>query len=135
MSQLWVMKTKSAEYEKGLALLERLHGGHSGEQLVRSLEEVCPDLVDMTLEWALSGIMGRPGLDLKTRELLLIASCVTIGGGAEPQLQAHIDAAITEGATKQEVVETILQMMFYAGGLKVSNAIRQAGEVFKNHQI
>jgi 4-carboxymuconolactone decarboxylase len=135
MVDLWVMKQKSAEYEKGLALLERLHGGHSGEQLVRCLEEVCPDLVDMTLEWALHGIMGRPGLDLKTRELLLIASCVTIGGGAEPQIQAHIDAALAEGATKEEIVETILQMMFDAGGLKVSNAMRLANEVFKNHQI
>jgi 4-carboxymuconolactone decarboxylase len=133
--ELWGMEKKSAQYEKGLALLERLHGGHSGEQLVRSLESVCPDLVDMTLEWALAGIMGRPGLDLKTRELLLIASCVTIGGGAEPQIQAHIDAALTEGATKEEVVETILQMLFYAGGVKVSNAMRLASEVFKNHQI
>ena len=129
------METKNAQYEKGLALLERLHGGQSGEQLVRSLEDVCPDFVDMTLEWALAGIMGRPGLDLMTRELLLIASCVTIGGGAEPQLAAHIDAALKVGATKEQVVETILQMLFYAGGVKVSNAMRQANEVFKQHQI
>ncbi|HEY4111053.1 carboxymuconolactone decarboxylase family protein [Puia sp.] len=129
------MKQKSAEYQKGLALLERLHGGQSGEQLVRSLETVCPDLIDMTLEWALSGIMGRPGLDLVTRELLLVASCVTIGGGAEPQLAAHIDAALKEGATKEQVLETILQVLFYAGGVKVSNAMRQAGEVFKQHSL
>ena len=129
------METKNAQYEKGLALLERLHGGQSGEQLVKSLEDVCPDFIDMTLEWALAGIMGRPGLDLLTRELLLIASCVTIGGGAEPQLAAHIDAALKEGATREQVVETILQMLFYAGGLKVSNALRNAKEVFKQHNI
>jgi 4-carboxymuconolactone decarboxylase len=129
------MKTKNAAYEQGLALLERLHGGQSGEQLVQSLEDICPDFVDMTLEWALAGIMGRPGLDLLTRELLLIASCVTIGGGAEPQLAAHIDAALKVGAKKEQVVETIVQMLFYAGGVKVSNALRQAKEVFKQHQI
>ena len=129
------MEKKNAQYEQGLALLERLHGGQSGEQLVKSLEDVCPDFIDMTLEWALAGIMGRPGLDLLTRELLLIGSCVTIGGGAEPQLAAHIDAALKEGATREQVVETILQMLFYAGGLKVSNALRTAKEVFKQHKI
>lgn len=129
------MGTKNGQYKKGLALLERLHGGQSGEQLVRSLEDVCPDFIDMTLEWALAGIMGRPGLDLLTRELLLVGSCVTIGGGAEPQLAAHIDAALKVGATREQIVETILQMLFYAGGVKVSNALRTAKEVFKQHQI
>lgn len=135
MPELWGMKTKTTQYEQGLALLERLHGGQSGEQLVQSLKDICPDFVDMTLEWAMAGIMGRPWLDLLTRELLLIASCVTIGGGAEPQLAAHIDAAIKEGATREKVVETILQMLFYAGGVKVSNALRGAKEVFKQHNI
>lgn len=135
MPELWGMKTKTTQYEQGLALLERLHGGQSGEQLVQSLKDICPDFVDMTLEWAMAGIMGRPGLDLLTRELLLIASCVTIGGGAEPQLAAHIDAAIKEGATREKVVETILQMLFYAGGVKVSNALRGAKEVFKQHSL
>ena len=135
MPELWGMKTKTTQYEQGLALLERLHGGQSGEQLVQSLKDICPDFVDMTLEWAMAGIMGRPGLNLLTRELLLIASCVTIGGGAEPQLVAHIDAAIKEGATREQVVETILQMLFYAGGVKVSNALRGAKEVFKQHNI
>src|SRR5579871_173948 len=97
LAELWVMETKNDNYQKGLALLETLHGGQSGEQLVQELGDVCPDFVDMTLEWALAGIMGRPGLDLPTRELLLVASCVTIGGGAEPQLGAHIDAALKVG--------------------------------------
>jgi 4-carboxymuconolactone decarboxylase len=129
------MKTQSAEYQKGLALLETLHGGQSGEQLVQSLEDICPDFVNMTLEWALAGIMGRPGLDLLTRELLLIASCTTIGGGADPQLRAHTDAALKLGATKEQVVETVLQMLFYAGGVNVSNALRSIKEVFKQHEI
>lgn len=134
MHELCVMKTETP-YAKGLALLDTLHGGHVGEQMVRELEEVCPDFVGMTLEWALAGIMGRPGLDLKTRELLLVASCVTLGAHAEAQLRAHIDAAFQMGATKEEVVETILQMLFYAGGVNVSNAFRTAKEVFKARNI
>ena len=96
------MKTHTTDYQKGLALLETLHGGHAGEQLVQSLKDVCPDFVDMTLEWALAGIMGRPGLDLVTRELLLIASCTTLGSSAAPQLGAHIESALKLGATRQQ---------------------------------
>ena len=123
------MDTNSETYRRGLKLLNELHGGHAGEQLVESLKEVCPDFATMTIEWALAGIMDRPGLDLMTRELLLIASCVTLGHAA-PQLEAHIESALKVGATKEQVVETILQMTFYAGGVAVSNALRLAGEIF-----
>jgi len=116
-------------HETGLALLQRLHGGHTGEQLVASLQKICPDFATMTIEWAIAGVMARPGLDLATRELLLVASCTTLGYAA-PQLRAHIEAALKIGATKEQVVETILQMLFYAGGAATSNALRIAGEVF-----
>jgi 4-carboxymuconolactone decarboxylase len=84
----------------------------------------------MTIEWAMAGIMARPGLDLLTREYLLIASCVTLGH-AVPQLRAHIDAALKLGASKAQVVEVILQMTFYAGGAAVANALVIADGVFK----
>jgi 4-carboxymuconolactone decarboxylase len=123
------LRSDPAAHRQGLQLLTQLHGGHSGEQLVASLREVCPDFATMTIEWAMAGIMGRPGLELKTRQLLLIAACTTLGF-ATAQLRAHIEAALTTGATQEEIVETILQMTFYAGGAAVSNALRMAGEVF-----
>jgi 4-carboxymuconolactone decarboxylase len=117
-----------ATRKAGLELMERLHGGQSGADLVRAVANVCPDFADMTFDWALAGVMARPGLDLLTRELLLIASCTTLGH-ATPQLRAHIDAARRVGATREQIVETILQMLFYAGGAAVANALVIAGEV------
>jgi 4-carboxymuconolactone decarboxylase len=113
---------------EGRALMERLHGGHSGEALVRAVSRICPDFADMTFEWALAGVMARPGLDLVTRELLLIGVCTTLGH-AQPQLRAHIDAARRIGTTREQIVETILQMLFYAGGAAVANALIIAGDV------
>ena len=123
-----------AAREKGLELLGQLHGGHAGEAMVNELKDICPDFVDMTLEWAIAGIMGRQGLDLLTRELLLIASRVTLGASAAPQLKAHIESALKLGGTREQVVETILTMLFYAGGVNVSNAFRHAREVFQTGQ-
>src|SRR3954463_737087 len=124
------METNAANYQTGLALLGRLHGGEAGEQLVESLKEICPDFAVRTIEWALAGIMGRPGLDLLTREYLLIASCVTLGH-AVPQLKAHIASALKLGATRETIVEVIVQMTFYAGGAATSNALRTAREVLQ----
>jgi 4-carboxymuconolactone decarboxylase len=110
-------------YERGAALLARLHGGHAGEALVAAQRDVCPDFATMSIEWAMGGIMARPGLDLKTRQLVVIAACVTLGH-AQPQLRAHTEAAFAAGATRDEIVEAILQTLFYAGGAAVANALQ-----------
>jgi 4-carboxymuconolactone decarboxylase len=125
-----LLRSDAEAHARGLALITRLHGGHSGEQLVASLEDICPDFVTMTIEWAAAGVMDRPGLDLTTRQLLLIAACTTLGF-AVPQLRAHIEAALSVGATREQIIETILQMTFYAGGAATSNAMRTAAEVFR----
>jgi 4-carboxymuconolactone decarboxylase len=112
----------------GLDLLEKLHGGHAGAAMVAEMAKVCPEFADITIEWALGGIMARPGLDLVTRELILVASCVTLGH-AMPQLRAHTEAALKVGATREQIVETILQLTFYAGGPAVRNSLVLVQEV------
>ena len=100
--------------------------------MVAEMRDICPDFADMTIEWAIGSIMSRPGLDLATRELVLIASCVTMGH-AMPQLRAHAEAALQVGASKEQIVETVLQLVFYAGGPAVRNALVLLDEVFKAH--
>lgn len=123
------MESNSENYQRGLALLTRIHGGHAGEALVQSQAEVCPDFATMSIEWALGGVMARPGLDLKTRQLIVVAACVTLGH-ATPQLHAHIEGALSVGASREEITETILQTLFYAGGAAVANALAAAKDVF-----
>lgn len=116
------MKSNPELRKPGLELLAHLHGGHAGAAMVAELQNVCPDFADMTIEWAIGGVMARPGLDLITRELILVASCVTLGH-AMPQLRAHAEAALKVGATREQLVETILQLVFYAGGPAVRNSL------------
>src|SRR5882724_5312041 len=127
------MNKNNETYQKGLALLNRLHGGQTGEQMVEAMKGICPDFATMTIEWAMAGIMARPGLDLLTREFVVIASCVTLGH-AVPQLRAHVASAMKLGATKEQVVEVILQTIFYAGGAAVANALSTANDVFKTRE-
>jgi len=116
------MQDTAILHQQGLELLERLHGGHAGEAIVTEMKDICPFFAEMTIDWALGGVMARPGLDLVTRQLVLIASCVTLGH-AEPQLRAHVEAALSAGATREQITETILQLTFYAGGPAVRNSL------------
>ncbi|POZ63003.1 carboxymuconolactone decarboxylase family protein [Chromobacterium alticapitis] len=116
------MIRQDAQYQKGLELIEFLHGGHTGGERVAAVAEISPDFADMSIAWATGHILSRPGLDLATRELILVASCAT-QGFAQVQLLAHAEAALRAGATRRQILETILQLTFYAGGPAVSNAL------------
>ena len=100
--------------------------------MIEAMKDICPDFATMSIDWAMGGIMARPGLDLLTREYIIIASCVTLGHAA-PQLRAHIEAAMKLGATRQQIIEVIPQTIFYAGGAAVANALGVANEAFKAH--
>jgi 4-carboxymuconolactone decarboxylase len=116
-----MMKTNEEVYARGLDLLKKLHGGHAGEAIVEGLRDVCPDYADMTIEWGFGGIFSRGGLDIKTRELAIVGCCVAMGN-VMPQLRAHVEAALNVGASREEVVEVILQTALYAGFPVVTNA-------------
>jgi len=125
-------RSRSERYKKGEALLNKIHGAHTGEAIVSALDDVCPDLASMTIEWGFGEIVSRSGIDLKTRQLVTVASCVTLGH-AQPQLRAHIEGALNVGATKEEIVEVILQVALYAGFAAATNAMLLAKDIFALH--
>lgn len=114
--------------EKGWALFNELHGKHTGEALIASVADICPEYGDLTAEIGFGHFFSRGGLDIKSRELQVIALCAALGD-MPGQLKAHLEAAITCGATKEECVESILQVGLYAGFARVTNALMLAKEV------
>lgn len=116
-------------YQQGLALLQHLHGGEVGQQMVEELGDICPEIVDMTIEWGFGTVAVRTGIDLGTRELVTIAACTTLGH-TTAQLAAHIASALKIGVSKEAIIDTLLQMIFYAGMAAVTNALRIAKRIF-----
>lgn len=37
------MHSNPKAYAEGLALLDKLHGGHTGAQMVAAMKDICPD--------------------------------------------------------------------------------------------
>jgi 4-carboxymuconolactone decarboxylase len=113
---------KSKQYQEGLALLNRLHGGHTGEEILEAFSKICPKMAEMTIEMVFGDLLQRPQLDIKTRELTII-SALTALGHSLPQVKAHAEAALSVGASKEEIAEVILQTAYFAGFPAAANAL------------
>lgn len=115
-------------FERGWRRLMEVDA-EGGERVIEALKDVAPDLGRYVVEFAFGEIYQRPVLDLRQRQLVTISALTTLGG-AEPQLEVHINAALNVGLTAHEVVEAILHCVPYTGFPRVLNAIFVAKQVF-----
>ena len=116
-------------YERGIKTLNAINP-EGIERIQKLLEDICPDMTRYVIEFPYGDIYAREGLNLKTRELVTIASLTTLGF-AKDQLKAHIQNAFNVGCTKEEIVEVMLQMSVYAGFPAALNGLFAIKEVLE----
>lgn len=109
--------TEQTRFDRGLAKLAEVDG-EPGVDVVAHLG----DLGHYIVEFAFGDIYSREGLSLRDRELATVAA-LTAMGGRDPQLKVHIRAALNVGLSKEEIEETILQTVPYAGFPTAINAM------------
>lgn len=108
--------------------------GSDPQTFIDHFKDIAPDYGNYVLEWEFGGLYTRPGLELKIRELVIIASCATLGPAGIPAVKMHINAALRAGATKTEIIEVIMQVSFSAGLPTAMAALEAAKEVFNSKQ-
>ena len=121
------MSQSESDFARGAALLARL----SPEGVAppwESFADVAP-VLGRSVGTAFGTIIDRPGLDLRTREIVTVAVLATLGG-CEPQVAFHVGAALRAGATAPEVVEALTQVSVYAGVPRALNAVAAARGAF-----
>ena len=79
-------------------------------------------------EGAWGSVWARPGLDKRTRSMLVIALMAALGH--EEELAMHIRATRNTGATREDVQEVMLMVAVYAGVPAANTAIRIAKEIY-----
>ncbi|GHU14629.1 4-carboxymuconolactone decarboxylase [Betaproteobacteria bacterium] len=121
------MKPQS-RYERGLEKLREIDG-EAGERVLASLQGIAPDFARYLIEFPFGDIYSRPNLDLKSREIAVVAALTALGN-ATPQLKVHIQGALNVGVSHEEIVETIMQMAVYAGFPAALNGLAAAKDVF-----
>ncbi|WP_437398766.1 carboxymuconolactone decarboxylase family protein [Flagellimonas lutimaris] len=120
----FISKEKHKEGIHNLKIID----GVAGEKVVESLEDISPDLATYIIEFAFGEIYARPLLDLKTKEIVVVAG-LTAMGNVEPQLKVHLNAALNVGWAIVEIQEVILQMSVYSGFPSAVNGMNALKEV------
>lgn len=124
---------ENTRFMQGMEQLKAIDG-KGGENVIRSLEDIAPDLGKFIVEFAFGDIYTRKGLSTAERELITLSSLLT-AGGCEPQLEVHINGALNVGITPERIIETFLQCIPYTGFPKVLNAVSVAKKVFMEREL
>ena len=119
---------ENTRFTQGMEQLKTIDG-KGGENVIKSLEDIAPDLGKFIVEFAFGDIYTREGLTTEEREMITLSSLLT-AGGCEPQLKVHINGALNVGISPEKVIETFLQCIPYTGFPKVLNAVFAAKKVF-----
>ncbi len=99
-------------------------------ELQANLKAINPDFGDFVIRVA-GEAWGRPLIDQKTKALITIAIDVVNqdhNGPGNP-FGAHIDMAMKQGATRQEIEELLLFLCPYAGFNKVAGCFGTLNEI------
>jgi len=83
---------------------------------------------DLITRYAWGDIWSRPGLDRASRSMITLALLTALG--QEHELAMHVSAALTNGLTRDQIQEVLLQCAIYAGVPAANRAFAIAQEVF-----
>ena len=115
-------------YANGLAVRKAVLGDAHVERSLAKRNDFNSEFQALITRYAWGEIWTRPGLPRHTRSLLTIGLMVALNRSDEFKL--HIRAAFSNGVTKDEIKEVLMQCAIYAGVPAANSAFHQAEEVF-----
>ncbi len=93
------------------------------------MRKVAPKFVELTEQVLFGDVWERPGLSKRDRSLITVAGLVCM---VRPeQLQSHLERALANGVTPEEISELITHLAFYGGWPAAVTATGVAGAVFE----
>jgi len=116
-------------FAAGMQIRREMLGPALADQAINSATDFTRPLQEIVTRYCFGEIWTRPPLDRRTRSLLTIATLVALGKPV--QLRVHVRAAITNGATKDEIREVLLHSMIYCGVPAGVDSFNHAVEVLK----
>ena len=106
--------------------------GSQHDPIFERLTALDPDLASYIRDFAYDTVYARPGLDLKTKELLACTLLLTLGSPDE--LRTHLRGALLSGATEAELRETLLFAVPFVGFPRVVAAFEQLRRLLEGRQ-
>jgi 4-carboxymuconolactone decarboxylase len=107
--------------------------GDYGEQRKELFQAFHPELMRFPIEFVFGTILSRPGLDMKTREMITLV--IAISTGKLREIRSHTRGFLNAGGTKEEIVEILLQIAPYAGFPTYIEGVYGVLEVFEERGL
>jgi len=92
------------------------------------VRQVAPKLIDLSEKVLFGDVWERPGLSKRDRSLITVAALTAMY--RTDQLPGHLERALTNGVTREEIGEVITHLAFYAGWPSAMTAGQIARRVF-----
>ena len=92
------------------------------------VRQVAPKLIELSEQVLYGDVWERPQLSKRDRSMIVVATLIALG--RSEQLKGHLERALANGVTREEIGEIITHLAFYAGWPASMTAGRVAKEVF-----
>ena len=122
---------KETLYQAGLAIRRKILGRCWVDKSLAARTDFTADFQDLITRNVWNEIWNRPGLDHKTRRLLVVTTTASLGAWEEFRL--HVRTGLEQkGFSQDELKETLLQIAVYAGAPAANTAFAEASKVIES---
>ncbi len=101
--------------------------GQEPSAVQKRLGDFAPKLAELTDNVLFGDVWERPDLSKRDRSLITVAALVALY--RPEQLRFHLNKAMDNGLSKEELIEVITHLAFYSGWPTAMTAITVAQEV------
>jgi 4-carboxymuconolactone decarboxylase len=109
--------------KSGLEIRRQVLGDAHVDRAIAQTTPLTKEFQDLITRYAWGEIWTRPGLDVRSRRILVIGTMIAIGRWEE--FEMHAAAAIREGGfTLDDVKEIVLQQAVYCGVPAAHHALK-----------
>jgi 4-carboxymuconolactone decarboxylase len=115
-------------FETGLAIRREVLGAEYVDANLSTADDFNRDFQRIVTEYCWGAAWGRDALTRRDRSLLNLAMLGALNRPAE--LKVHLRGALTNGCTREEIADTLIQLTIYAGVPAGVEAFRIARAVF-----
>ena len=120
-------------HEAGLKTRREVLGAEWVDKSQASLDDFNRPFMELVNSYCWNDVWNRPGLDRKTRSMLNLAMLSALNRPHE--LKLHVNGALNNGLTKEQIREVFLQVAIYCGVPAAVEAFRIAREAFKERGV
>jgi 4-carboxymuconolactone decarboxylase len=115
-------------HDKGLEVRKAVLGEAYVNNALKNVDDFNRPFQEMLNEYCWGTVWGREELPRKTRSMLNIAMIAILN--RQHEFRAHLKGALTNGVTRDEIREILMQVAIYGGMPAAVDSFRIAREVF-----